>query len=55
MSTNPDLLYQEVYDSYASAPNAQLPNAVHCGDETTNGVPTLNGFRSRAIASNATT
>jgi len=44
MGTDPSLLYQEIYDSYASPQNARLPNAVHCGDEMTNGVPTLNGF-----------
>jgi len=38
------LLFQEVYDSYASADQAQLPDAIHCGDETTDGVPTLNGY-----------
>lgn len=44
MGTDPSLLYQEIYDFYASAKNARLPNAVHCGDETTNGQPSLNGF-----------
>jgi hypothetical protein len=38
------LIYQQIFDSYASADQAQLPGGVHCGDETTNGVPTLNGF-----------
>lgn len=38
------LIYQQIYDSYASADQAQLPGGVHCGDETTDGVPTLNGF-----------
>lgn len=38
------LIYQQIFDSYASADQAQLPGAVHCGDETTDGVPTLNGF-----------
>lgn len=37
-------VYQEIFDSYASADQAQLPDAVHCGDETTDGVPTLNGY-----------
>jgi len=39
-----NLLFQQIYDSYATADQAQLPTAVHCGDEMTNGVPTLNGF-----------
>jgi hypothetical protein len=39
-----NLLYQQIFDSYATADQALLPNAIHCGDETTNGVPTLNGF-----------
>ena len=37
-------LYQEVIDSYASADQGVLADAVHCGDETTDGVPTLNGY-----------
>jgi len=41
---DPLALYQQVYDSYASADRALLPGAIHCGDEMTNGVPTLNGF-----------
>ncbi len=36
-------LYQEMIDSFASAPG-NLPTAVHCGDETTSGAPSLNGF-----------
>jgi len=39
-----NLLFQQIFDSYASADLGQVPGAVHCGDETTNGVPTLNGF-----------
>ena len=39
-----NLLYQQIFDSYATADQALLPNAIHCGDEMTNGVPTLNGF-----------
>jgi hypothetical protein len=39
-----NLLYQQLFDSYATADQALLPGAIHCGDETTNGVPTLNGF-----------
>ncbi len=37
-------LYHELIDSYASASNARMPNAVHCGDETTNGEASLNGY-----------
>jgi hypothetical protein len=44
LMADPDRLYREIYDSYASADQAALPDAVHCGDEMTNGVPTLNGF-----------
>jgi len=39
-----NLLYQQIFDSYATADQAQLPGAIHCGDEMTDGVPTLNGF-----------
>ena len=38
------LLYQQIFDSYASADQAQIPGAIHCGDETTDGAPSLNGF-----------
>ncbi|MGC4094446.1 MAG: hypothetical protein QM756_42350 [Polyangiaceae bacterium] len=41
---DPDTMFNQIYDSYATADAAQVPSAVHCGDETTNGVPTLNGF-----------
>jgi hypothetical protein len=44
LEADPDLLYRQIYDSYASPENATLEDAVHCGDETTNGIPTLNGF-----------
>jgi hypothetical protein len=37
-------LYNEIFDSYATADQAQLPDAIHCGDELTNGEPTLNGY-----------
>jgi hypothetical protein len=37
-------IYQQIFDSYASADVAQIPDAVHCGDETTDGVPSLNGY-----------
>jgi hypothetical protein len=43
LPADPDLLYHQVIDSYASAPG-RLPGAVHCGDETTNGQPSLNGY-----------
>jgi hypothetical protein len=42
--SDPERLYQEILDSYASPDNARLPDAIHCGDETTNGGPSLNGF-----------
>ena len=32
-----ELLFNQIYDSYATADIAQVPSAVHCGDETTNG------------------
>jgi hypothetical protein len=40
-----DLVYRQIFDSYATADQGQVPDAVHCGDETTDGVNTLNGFR----------
>jgi len=43
-ATDPELLYQQIFDSYASAENAVLPDAIHCGDETTDGEPSLNGY-----------
>ncbi len=39
-----ELLFNQIYDSFASADQGLIPSAVHCGDEMTNGVPTLNGF-----------
>lgn len=42
---NGDLLFQQVWDSYASVDQAQVMGGGHCGDETTNGEPSLNGFR----------
>jgi hypothetical protein len=39
-----DALYRQIFDSYASADLGEVPEAVHCGDEQTDGVPTLNGF-----------
>ncbi len=42
--TDGETLYKQIIDSYASAANAQMPDAVHCGDETTDGQPTLNGY-----------
>lgn len=44
LPSDPTLLYQTVIDSYASAANGRLEIARHCGDETTNGEPSLNGF-----------
>jgi hypothetical protein len=41
---DPIQLFQQIYDSYATAEEGILPDAVHCGDETTDGVPTLNGY-----------
>ncbi len=38
-------VYRQIFDSYASADLGQVPDAVHCGDESIAGVPTLNGFR----------
>lgn len=43
-AADPLLLYQQLVDSYASQAQGRLPGAIHCGDEETNGVPTLNGF-----------
>jgi hypothetical protein len=43
-SADPLRIYQEIYDSYATADVAQLPDAIHCGDELTDGVPSLNGY-----------
>jgi hypothetical protein len=37
-------LYQQIFDSYATADQARLPNAIHCGDEMTDGDTTLNGY-----------
>lgn len=42
--TDGETIYKQIIDSYASASQGRLPDAVHCGDETTNGVPTLNGY-----------
>jgi hypothetical protein len=41
---DPLRLYQEIFDSYASADQGILSDAVHCGDETTDGDTTLNGY-----------
>lgn len=43
-AANPVDLYQRLIDTYASAQNARISDAVHCGDETTNGAPSLNGY-----------
>lgn len=42
--TDGETLYHQIIDSYATADEGRMEDAVHCGDETTNGVPTLNGF-----------
>ncbi|HEX7669999.1 MAG TPA: hypothetical protein VF395_10460 [Polyangiaceae bacterium] len=44
LSPDPVLLYHELIDSYASAANGRLASAIHCGDELTNGAPSLNGY-----------
>jgi len=44
MAADADLLYRQIYDSYASEGNATIDDAIHCGDEVTNGQPSLNGF-----------
>jgi hypothetical protein len=43
VTPDPVLLYQQIIDSYASPPG-QIPSAAHCGDETTDGAPSLNGY-----------
>src|SRR5690606_3534 len=40
--TDPVRLYHQIIDSYATAAEGRLPDAVHCGDEATDGQPTLN-------------
>jgi hypothetical protein len=44
MSTNGLDLYHQIIDSYATADQGRLMGGIHCGDETTNGEPTLNGY-----------
>lgn len=44
IQADPLLIYQKIYDSYASPRNARIGDAIHCGDETTDGVATLNGY-----------
>ncbi len=41
---DPVALYQQIWDSYATADQARLPDGIHCGDEMTDGVATLNGY-----------
>jgi hypothetical protein len=43
-SADPLRIYQEIYDSYATADVGQLPDAIHCGDELTDDAPSLNGY-----------
>jgi hypothetical protein len=47
LAPQPNAVYRQIIDSYASAANGQEPTAVHCGDETTDGAPSLNGFALR--------
>jgi len=44
VTPEPETLYRQIIDSYASAANGKEPTATHCGDETTDGSPSLNGF-----------
>lgn len=44
IAPDPVNLYQRLIDTYASAQNARLSDAAHCGDETTDGAPSLNGY-----------
>lgn len=44
LEPDPVTLYQRMIDTYASAPNGRIADAGHCGDETTDGVPSLNGY-----------
>jgi hypothetical protein len=44
LDPDPVTLYQRMIDTYASAPNGRIADAGHCGDETTDGAPSLNGF-----------
>lgn len=37
-------LYQQIFDSYATAERGKLEGSAHCGDERTGGIPTLNGY-----------
>ena len=39
-----ELIYQQIIDSYASTENARLETGGNCDEETTDGVPSLNGF-----------
>lgn len=41
---DPLRIYQQIFDSYATADVGQLPDAIHCGDEQTDGAPSLNGY-----------
>lgn len=44
MSDNGVDLYHQIIDSYATADEGRLSGGIHCGDETTDGIPTLNGY-----------
>jgi hypothetical protein len=41
---DPVTIYEQVWDSFADSELGQVPGAVHCGDEQTNGAATLNGY-----------
>jgi hypothetical protein len=43
-NTDGERLYQQIIDSYATADEGFLADAIHCGDEMTDGVQTLNGY-----------
>ena len=45
MNADPLLIHQKIYDSYASAENGRLSDAIHCDDQSVDGTATLNGFR----------
>ena len=42
--TDGETIYKQIIDSYATADQGQMADAIHCGDETTNGQPSLNGY-----------
>jgi hypothetical protein len=44
LTPDPVGAYHQIIDSYASPGRARLPSGAHCGDQTTNGSPSLNGY-----------